>query len=61
MTREEALKEADAVLERLLASGDEQIFKAATDAGGKVNYVKLVHACIRARERIADKIMKGDM
>jgi hypothetical protein len=58
MNREDALREADIILQKLLASGDEGIFAAATDASGKIDHVKLVSAALRARERIADKILQ---
>ena len=57
MTRQDALKAADEIIQRLVTSGDEAIFAAARDASGAVDHAKLVAACMRAREKLADKIM----
>jgi hypothetical protein len=57
VSREEALKLADAELERLLRSGDQQVFEAARGSDGRIDQARIVAAAIRARERLADKIM----
>ncbi len=57
MTREEALKEADATIESLLKSGDKTLFDAAT-INGILDSSLLVAAALRARDRLADKIIE---
>jgi hypothetical protein len=61
MTRKEALEEADSLLLTLLASGDEELFSAALDPDGRVDQMRVAQACLRARERLADKIMRGEI
>lgn len=60
MTREDALKLADKIIEDLLSSGEEALFHAARKADGTVDQAKLVAAALRARERIADNIMNDE-
>jgi hypothetical protein len=57
MTRGEALAEADRLLDGLIRSGDEAIYKAARLPDGSVDQEALVAAALRARERLADKLM----
>ena len=57
VTREEALREADETLERMLQSGDEKVFGEARRPDGTIDIPRLVAAAIRARERLADWIM----
>ena len=61
MTREEALKQADIVLEELLRSGDEKLFEEARGPNGQIDTIKLAMAAASAREKIADKIQRGEM
>jgi hypothetical protein len=61
MTREEALRQADETLEALIKSGDEAIFAEATGPDGRVDTMKVALAAMRARERLADKIMSGEI
>lgn len=57
MTRDEALAEADVIIETLLASGDKDLFDMARDEAGNVDQAKLVAAAMRSRSRIADMLM----
>jgi hypothetical protein len=57
LTRAEALKEADTILESLIASGDERIFASCRGADGKVDQGRMISAALRAREKLADSIM----
>lgn len=61
MTRAEALRQADEVLEQLLRSGDEKLFEAARRPDGQVDTIKLAMAAASVREKIADKIQRGEM
>lgn len=58
MTRAEALKQADDALTALIASGDEAIFKEVTLPDGTVDQAKLITCALRARETLADSILK---
>ena len=57
MTREEALREADDTIEKLLQSGDEKLFAEARRADGSVDVDRLAAAAMKTRERLADWIM----
>ena len=59
-TREQALQEADTILQALLASGDEELFAAARRPDGTIDHAQLAQAALRARERVADKIMSEE-
>lgn len=57
MTMAEALRQADETLEKLIASGDPVIMEAARGPDGKIDQEKLASAAMRARWRLAEKIM----
>lgn len=59
MSREEALRQADAELESLIKAGDPAIMEAARVPDGKVDQARLATAAMRARERLADQIQAG--
>jgi hypothetical protein len=61
VTRKEALEEAESLILKLMSSGDEEIFAAARGPDGRVDQLRLVSSCLRARERLADKIMSGEI
>jgi hypothetical protein len=58
MTREEALKLAEDILEDVLRSGEGAVFDAARRSDGTIDQAKIVVAAVRAREKLADIIMK---
>ena len=58
MNREESLKEADRILEDLIKSGDSAIFDASRSPDGIVKNLELVAAAMRAREKLADIIIR---
>lgn len=60
MTRAEALKQADEILESLIANGDEAIMEAARGEDGRIDQSKIAMAAMRARERLADQIMQEE-
>lgn len=57
MTRDEALKAADEILLALMADGDPAIMEAARGPDGRIDQTRLVRAAMRARERLADRLM----
>jgi uncharacterized protein YqhQ len=57
MTRQEALRQADSVIEQLLANGDEAIFNACRGPDGRIDQMKVVAAAMSAREKLADQYM----
>jgi hypothetical protein len=61
MTRDEALKQADDILEALLRSGNEKIFEACRGPDGRIDQTRLAKAAMRAREKIAAKILAEEM
>lgn len=58
MTRTDALREADVLLQALLKSGDEELFIAAQRPDGTIDTARLLPAMMRARERLADHLMQ---
>lgn len=58
MTREQALREADVLLQALLKSGDEELFTAAQKHDGTIDTARLLSAMMRARQRLADHLMR---
>jgi len=60
MTREEAAKMADSMIEEMLRSGDPEIFEAARDPDGRIDMVKLVSSAMSARPRIIEMLMREE-
>lgn len=56
ISREEALKQADDLLVTLLQNGDKESYRAANN-----DQATLVVSSMNAREKIADKIQRGEI